>query len=120
MNVVLDIADPLPHAPCLQSDLEQVILNLVSNARDAMSDGGELRITADQHDSSLRIIVRDTGCGIEPQHLDKIQEPFFTTKSNGTGLGLSICRSIVWENRGKILFDSAAGRGTTVTVLLPI
>jgi len=66
------------------------------------------------------VTIRDTGCGIAPEHIARIQEPFFTTKSNGSGLGLSICRSIIWNIRGEMKIESQLGSGTTIRVILPI
>ena len=98
-----------------------MLINLITNARDAMPDGGALRIRAAplKDGPRLRMVVEDTGVGIAAEHLPLVLEPFFTTKSGGSGLGLSICRSIVWEMGGEIAFDSAPGRGTRVTLLLP-
>jgi signal transduction histidine kinase len=68
----------------------------------------------------LEITIRDTGCGIPPEHMSRIQEPFFTTKRDGNGLGLSICRSIVWNARGEMKIESQPGVGTEIRVSLPI
>jgi signal transduction histidine kinase len=117
----VDLPDELPSVAAGQSALEQVLINLVTNARDAMPDGGALHIRAAplKDGPRLRMVVEDTGVGIAAEHLPLVLEPFFTTKSGGSGLGLSICRSIVWEMGGEIAFDSAPGRGTRVTLLLP-
>jgi signal transduction histidine kinase len=120
VNIERQIVDPIPSVQCAQSELEQLILNLLSNSRDAMPEGGSLLIRAEPHDNSFaRLVVRDNGVGIAPEHLPRVQEPFFTTKPNGSGLGLAICRSIVWDMRGRINIESTVGRGTCVTVLLP-
>lgn len=132
----------LSHAPLLgpiradKRQLEQVVMNLVVNARDAMAEGGTIRITTQaQHlieglhrdrvvvppgDYAV-ITVADTGCGIPPDRLDKIFEPFFTTKraGEGTGLGLSTAYGIVKQSGGFIFVDSAAGQGTTFTLMFP-
>jgi signal transduction histidine kinase len=116
-----NLASSLPAVACVQSDLEQLLLNLISNARDAMSDGGALSISADPADERhVRLVIEDTGCGIPAAELSRVQEPFFTTKPDGSGLGLSICRSIVCEMRGRMEIDSSVGRGTRVTVLVPL
>jgi two-component system cell cycle sensor histidine kinase/response regulator CckA len=101
--------------------LEQVVLNLCVNARDAMPDGGRLviRVDVDGTDALLRVI--DTGTGMTPDVLAHAFEPFFTTKdrAHGTGLGLSTCAAIVQRAGGRIEVDTAPGRGTTMTVRLP-
>ncbi|WP_182912884.1 ATP-binding response regulator [Paracoccus onubensis] len=116
--------------------LEQVIMNLVVNARDAMLEGGEIRLATEnrildmplmQKGNTLPageyvcITVTDTGCGISPQNMSKIFEPFFTTKAvgEGTGLGLSTVYGIVRQTGGHILCDSEPGRGTCFSIYLP-
>jgi signal transduction histidine kinase len=118
--IQIDVPDALPTIAGAQSDLEQLLLNLLSNARDSMPDGGRLHVVAHGEGDMLRLIVRDTGCGIAPEILPRITEPFFTTKPNGSGLGLSICRSIVWDMHGELRFDTTPGEGTAVSVLLPV
>ena len=110
--------------------LEQVLLNLLINARQAMlaegSRGGSITIRADEmDDSSVKISISDTGPGIAPENVEKVFEPFFTTKTNpkageqkGTGLGLHICRQIVEQHHGQIEVESQVGRGTTFTIRL--
>ena len=71
------------------------------------------------HPDSVAVSVADTGCGIPPEHLLRVQEPFFTTKPDGSGLGLSICRSILWEIGGKLTIDSDPDRGTQVDIAVP-
>ena len=115
----LDVPDALPGVRGAQSDLEQLLLNLVTNARDAMPDGGRLTIAARHQPPQLLVVVEDTGCGIAPDVLARVIEPFFTTKPNGSGLGLSICRSIAWDIGGDMRFESRLGAGTRVTLLLP-
>ena len=104
--------------------IEQVLLNLCVNARDAMPEGGLLRISVAAHPqgNQAALEVRDTGKGIEPQHLDRLFEPFFTTKSaeQGTGLGLSVVYGIVQAHEGTIEVSSLVGQGATVQVLLPL
>lgn len=102
--------------------IEQVILNLALNARDAMPDGGRLSLsTADTADGTVALIVRDTGTGIADDVLPHIFEPFFTTKElgQGTGLGLAMVHGIVRQSGGSISVDSQPGSGTTFTVRLP-
>ena len=126
------------HVPVIvESDpgqIEQVITNLVVNARDAMPKGGRLTIgtavSVDPQSPSViippgkyaELVVQDTGDGILPQHLNSIFEPFFTTKvsGKGTGLGLATVYGIVKQSSGYILVDTAIGRGSTFRVLLPL
>ena len=119
IDLHLDVPETLPFVRGAQSDLEQLLLNLVTNARDAMPDGGRLTIGARYQEPQLLVVVEDTGCGIAPDVLPRVHEPFFTTKLNGSGLGLSICRSIVWDIGGDMRFESRPGAGTRVTLLLP-
>jgi signal transduction histidine kinase len=118
LDVRLD--EGLPNIQAGQGDLEQLFLNLATNARDAMPTGGTLSIEAGIAGDRLSLRVRDTGCGISPPSLSRIQEPFFTTKQDGNGLGLSICRSIVWNAGGQMRFQSEPGLGTEVHIDLPI
>jgi PAS domain S-box-containing protein len=111
--------------PALRGDvgmLEQVLLNLVINARDAMPQGGTLTIATSLAGDDLCLSVRDTGVGITPDALPHLFEPFFTTKpvGKGTGLGLSTVDSIVKQHGGRIDVTSAAGAGTTFRVCLPV
>ncbi|GLR47082.1 response regulator [Sphingomonas astaxanthinifaciens] len=128
----LEVADGLPLALADANQLENAILNLAINARDAMPDGGELVIAAGRaepgkcpaamdHETCLRIFVRDTGSGMPPEVLDKVFEPFFTTKpqGQGTGLGLSMVYGFAEQSGGTIRIDSAPGEGTTVSLYLP-
>jgi signal transduction histidine kinase len=120
IEVVVEVDDRLSLIQGSQGDLEQLLLNLLTNARDAMPQGGRLTITVRSSDSHLQLVVEDTGIGIPPEHLPKVLEPFFSTKPEGNGLGLSICRSIVWQMQGKLEISSTANVGTRVTVFLPL
>ena len=102
--------------------LQQVFLNLMVNARDAMPEGGELRIMTDAVESKIEIIVQDTGTGISRENIQKIYDPFFTTKAagKGTGLGLSVTYGIVQEHGGNITVDSRPGVGTAFKLELPL
>ena len=114
------LADVLPNIQAGQGDLEQLFLNLATNARDAMPTGGVLLIRAETEGEHIAILIRDSGCGIPIEFMSRIQEPFFTTKRNGNGLGLSICRSIIWNAGGQMDIKSESGAGTQIRVLLPI
>ncbi len=100
--------------------LEQVFVNLFSNAIDAMKGSGSLDIKIDRPAAgSVRVAVRDTGNGIPPENLRKIFDPFFSTKEKGTGLGLAIVFSIIKKHKGDIDVRSEPGKGTTFTITLP-
>lgn len=120
IEVVVEAEAGMPALRGSQGDLEQLLLNLLTNSRDAMPHGGRLVVSARRVEQAIRLVVEDTGAGIPPEHLPKVLEPFFTTKPQGNGLGLSICRSIVWQLRGKLEIHSTPGEGTRVTVILPI
>jgi two-component system NtrC family sensor kinase len=101
--------------------LQQVILALASNAVDAMTSGGVLKIASKRNGKSVQVEVSDTGAGIAPENVPKIFEPFFTTKEvgEGTGLGLAVCYGILTEHGGSLDVQSTVGVGTTFTISLP-
>jgi two-component system, NtrC family, sensor kinase len=105
----------------VEHKLQQVFLNLFLNARDAMTKGGWLSVTTRVEDGQVTAEIGDTGSGIPSEHLSRIYDPFFTTKSigKGTGLGLSITYGIVREHEGSLTCQSAVGQGTKFTVALP-
>jgi PAS domain S-box-containing protein len=104
------------------NQLETLLLTLLSNALDAVSKGGEVRVRCRQAQGALEIEIADNGCGISGADLAHIFEPFFTTKppGKGTGLGLAIARNIVAEHGGTIRLDGAPGKGATAVVQLPV
>ncbi|MGE5893926.1 MAG: ATP-binding protein [bacterium] len=114
-----DIASDVPKVKAGSDQLEQVFINIVLNAADAMPDGGELTIRAFRNHNTVDIEFRDTGKGIAREHLEKIFDPFFTTKEKGTGLGLSVSYTIVRSFGGAILVSSTPGEGSVFTVRLP-
>jgi two-component system NtrC family sensor kinase len=130
ISIVRDLPENLPRIMGDPNQLEQVFLNLISNARDAMDDSGgpkkELtimsRLAADDGTPAVSVVVRDTGMGIAPENLSKIMEPFFSTKpvGKGTGLGLSLCFGIIEAHRGRIQIKSKEGEWTEVRVLFPL
>jgi signal transduction histidine kinase len=123
-DIKLDFSlqDNLPAVKGNAHNLQQVFLNLFLNAIQAMPDGGSLSIEGHAVNSSIKVQVADTGIGIPEGNLDKVFEPFFTTKDVGvgTGLGLSVSYGIVKRHRGTITVESAAGKGTTFSVTLPM
>lgn len=112
----------LPRVRCHPDRLNQVWMNLTLNAVHAMPDGGALTIRTVADGDDVRIMFTDTGQGIEAEHLGRIFEPGFTTKSGrvGMGLGLLIVREVVEQHRGRILVESEPGAGTAFTVVLPV
>jgi PAS domain S-box-containing protein len=133
-----ELSADLPAVRADATQLRQIVLNLVSNATDAVGDKGglvRLRTHATDYDSArlegactgsklvegryVTIEVTDTGCGMDDETKDKLFEPFFTTKSTGRGLGLAVVQGIVRGHKGAILVDSELGKGTTFKVLLP-
>ena len=118
---------PLPKLLCLPGHLNQVFLNLLLNAAQAVSEAGlstpgQVEVLSDMADGQIRIRIRDNGCGIPEGNLERIFEPFFTTRpvGSGTGLGLTVSRDIVQAHGGRIDVESRVGAGTTFTIHLPI
>jgi len=117
-----------PRAYVVPAQIEQVLLNLIINARQAMPRGGHLRIDVKENVRTQMVELRiaDSGVGIPPERLRLIFEPFYTTKEpdasghGGTGLGLSVCRQIIEHHHGRIRVESVVGKGSTFTVKLPV
>jgi signal transduction histidine kinase len=117
-----------PEAPVVPGQIEQILVNMVINARQAMPEGGRLKVEVRENGRTqmVEIKVADTGVGIPPEQLRLIFEPFYTTKQpdehghGGTGLGLSVCRQIIEQHQGRIRVESVLGRGSTFTVKLPL
>jgi signal transduction histidine kinase len=100
--------------------LKQALINLLLNAIQATPPGGAVQVTAAAETEALRIAVIDSGSGISPDMLERIFDPYFTTKPQGTGLGLPIALRIIQAHGGTLEVSSLLGRGTTVEVCLPI
>jgi signal transduction histidine kinase len=115
-------------AAAVPGQIEQIFLNLVINARQAMPNGGRLRVEVrtNRRTNMAEVKIADSGVGIPPDQLRLIFEPFYTTKQpdehghGGTGLGLSVCRQIIEQHRGRIRVESVVGKGSTFTVKLPL
>ena len=101
--------------------LNQVFMNILVNAAQAIKEKGEIKIQTKKEGRYVVISISDTGCGIKKEHLSKIFDPFFTTKEigKGTGLGMNIAYNIIKEHKGKIDVKSIAGKGTIFTIILP-
>ena len=120
---------PVPQVSANPGQVQQVLLNLLVNARQAMPQGGRLiiRLSRDPAVGFVDLMVRDTGCGMAPEVMRRMFEPHFSTKSGpdetgkgGSGLGLSACREIVEAHQGRIRVESALGKGTAITIRLPL
>ncbi len=120
---------PVPRVSANPGQLQQVLLNLMVNARQAMPTGGRLilRLAHDEASGFVDVMVRDTGSGMAPDVMRRIFEPHFTTKAGpdetgkgGSGMGLASCREIIEAHRGRIRVESAPGRGTAMTIRLPV
>jgi len=119
IELQVNVPDDIPEVACSQSELEQVFLNLLTNAREATPHGGRIAVAVHAIDGMVEISIADTGCGIPAENLARVLEPFFTTKAHGSGLGLSICRSVLWQVDGTLRIHSAPGSGTEVRVVVP-
>ena len=113
----------LPLVKASKDHLESVWLNLITNSIDAIKNGNrEISITTSRNKKEVLVMIADSGEGIPPESINRIFEPFYTTKSAGygTGLGLSVTHRIIQQHDGRILVDSQLNRGTQFTVCLPI
>ena len=130
IQIIKEFASDLPKIGGDKQGLSKVVFNLLSNARDAMPEGGILKITTRASDNCdpgsggpdlIKISFEDTGCGISAEHLDKIFDPFFTTKETGSGvgLGLSLTYGIIQEHGGSISVEAKVKEGSKFTISLP-
>jgi two-component system NtrC family sensor kinase len=112
----------VPPFACYPGQLNQVFLNILINARQAIGTRGEINITTHHEDARAFIEIADNGSGIPSEHLSRIFDPGFTTKGVGvgSGLGLSICYQIIRDHHGEINVTSEVGKGTTFTLILPM
>jgi signal transduction histidine kinase len=117
---VQDLSEDHPTFRGDVSKLTRVFVNLIDNAVDAMPQGGKLMVNSRQLDSTVEIVLSDTGSGMAQKVVANLWKPFQTTKAKGLGLGLSICKRIVDAHGGSISVDSKVGEGTTITTCLPI
>jgi len=119
VEVITEIAPDLPPVFVDPQQTGQVLGNLVTNAYQAMKEGGNLTISAQAEGGQVSLSVADTGCGIPPENMAKLFEPLFTTRTRGIGLGLAVSKSLVEANGGSIEVISKVGKGSTFTVRLP-
>jgi PAS domain S-box-containing protein len=123
IKIQLRLGEGLRPVLASKNQLRQVFLNLVSNAKDAMAGGGLLKVATTGNGTHVRVEISDTGTGIRPDHLDKIFDTFFTTKTDsarGVGLGLSVCYGFIKDHGGDIQVESQVGTGTTFKIILPV
>jgi PAS domain S-box-containing protein len=123
ISIRTELAEGLPKVMADRVQLQQVFMNLMLNAIDAMkemTDAGELTIKAEADDGQLLISVSDTGVGLPPEQADQIFRAFFTTKDNGTGMGLPISRTIIESHGGRLWVNGVSGRGATFQFTLPV
>jgi len=121
-RVALEVQLPEREVPLAghRDRLKQALLNIATNALEAMPDGGRMGVTLDAQDGHATVIIRDSGDGIPPETLEKIYGMYFTTKRGGTGIGLYVSRSVVESHGGEIQVESRRGEGTCFTVTLPL
>lgn len=129
VSVETHLAEKLPSIHASGNQIQRVLINLMTNARQAMPDGGALLISTRLNDDSnaMELTVRDNGCGIDAKTLPHIFDPYFTTKSGpdesgkgGTGIGLAACKEVIDEHNGRVRVESTPGRGTAFVITLPL
>jgi len=122
IKILTDLHKDLPLTYVDKDQIQQALINLTLNAIEATEPGGKITITTqdDSQAGMVHISVRDTGSGIAKENLDHIFDPFFTTRETGTGLGLAIIHGIIEQHGGKIKVESAPGKGTQFTIVLPV
>ncbi len=122
INTRLEVTPDLSDIAADRDRLNQVFINLLLNGVQAMEQGGELTVTAENSEEGKTVLIKvhDNGCGIPPENIPQLFYPYFTTKTGGTGIGLAISQKIVSDHKGTIMVDSTEGKGTTVTVELPV
>lgn len=114
-----ELSSELPEIVTDANQLSQVFVNLTLNAIDAMPDGGALTVRSFIREGSIAIEFQDTGIGIRKEDVNKIFDPFYTTKEKGTGLGLAVSYDIIKKLNGTLTVESEADKGTTFTIVLP-
>ena len=120
IKVNWELLAELPEVELDQTQMKHAIINLINNAVEAMPNGGILNIKTASEQQSVIIEISDTGSGIKPEELEKVLQPFYSTKRRGHGLGLSIVYQIIKKHGGDIKVESEAGKRTRVMVMLPV
>ncbi|KJJ85507.1 signal transduction histidine kinase, nitrogen specific, NtrB [Candidatus Omnitrophus magneticus] len=119
ITIVKKFAKDLPLVKIDEEQMNEVFINLIKNAAESMISKGVITISTLVDNNMVRVDISDIGCGIPPEHLQRIFNPFFTTKKNGTGLGVSVSYGIIKAHGGDIKYSSIPGKGTTVSIFLP-
>lgn len=120
IEIKSDLAHSMPEVFINQEQLEQVFINLLMNSMQAIQKNGKIIISSCTTGQKVKISIEDNGCGIAPENIDKIFNPFYTTKENGTGLGLTVVYQLVERWKGKIYVNSTVGKGSVFTIELPV
>ena len=121
IEIIRDFPSSIPYVAGNESELREVITNILNNAFDAMPDGGDILVRAAREDDSVVIELSDTGKGIDKEEIDEIFDPFFTTKGpKATGLGMSVSYGIIKQHGGTISVNSVKGEKTTFTISFPL
>ncbi len=120
IEVVKKLDTELPEVEIDPDQIQQVLVNVVTNAVQAMPEGGTLTISAKEKEKFLEVEIADTGCGIPEEVRNKIFDPLFTTRAKGIGLGLAVCKAIIERHEGYIEVESEVGKGTTFNIKLPL
>jgi two-component system cell cycle sensor histidine kinase/response regulator CckA len=122
INLMKKVPIVLPEFPMNAKKLEEAFMNFLSNAIEAMPEGGDLTIDTyfSKRDNEIVVLFQDTGSGIDKDDIDKVLEPFYTTKDHGTGLGLSLAYNIINKHSGKLFIDSSKGNGTRIQLVFPL
>jgi signal transduction histidine kinase len=120
IHIVTDLDHDMPLVRGEENELKQVLINLIKNAIEAMNDGGIILVKGFRKGDKVLIQIVDQGCGIPKDLIDRLGEPFFTTKEKGTGLGMMVSYKIMKEHNGDISIKSKAGKGTEITLSFPL
>ncbi|MGG5253999.1 PAS domain S-box protein [Neobacillus sp. SM06] len=119
VHLHFDCEQEIIQIECDENRLKQVFLNFIKNGIEAMPNGGDLTVSIEIRENNVHISIQDTGVGIPAEKLEKLGEPFFTTKKNGNGLGLMVSFKIIESHNGKVYVESEPNKGTTFNILLP-
>ena len=114
------LAADLPDVKIDPDQIQQVLVNIITNATQSMSEGGKLTIAVREKGKFLEVEIADTGCGIPEEAVGKIFDPLFTTRAKGIGLGLAVCKTIIDRHEGFIEVESQVRKGTTFNIRLPL
>jgi two-component system sporulation sensor kinase A len=120
IEIITIYDDNLPAIECEENQLKQVFINLLKNAMEAMPEGGAITVKVKRREKDIVIHFTDQGCGIPPEKIAKLGEPFYTTKEKGTGLGLMVSYNIIKNHKGRINVTSTPGEGTSFEIFLPL